>query len=163
MEGGDLDLIRAFQDGDRREEAFEALYYRYRDWVHSIAFRFCASREDALDVLQETFAYFYRRLPGLELTSRLTTFLYPVVKHLALNRRRGANRTVPLADLAAPDPASGHAEDLLAGLPQEQREIVWLRFVDEMDLKDIAEILGIPLGTVKSRLFAALQALRTKA
>jgi RNA polymerase sigma-70 factor (ECF subfamily) len=158
MEDGEL--IRAFQRGER-ERAFEGLYYRYRDWVHSLAFRFCGNQADALDVLQEAFAYFYRKLSEFELWGQLKTFFYPVVKHLALNRKAAARRVVPLeGDHRAMEGGGEHAEDLLAGLPEEQREVVWLRFVDEMDLKDIAETLGVPLGTVKSRLHTALSALR---
>ena len=67
--------------------AFEVLYRRYRDCVFSLALRFSGgNREDALDVLQEAFAYFLKKAPALELRCRLKTFLYPVVKHLALNR-----------------------------------------------------------------------------
>lgn len=156
----DRELIRAFQEGDRG--AFDELYRRYRDWVHSLAFRFCGNRADALDVLQEAFAYFFRKLPGFELRSQLKTFLYPVVKHLALSRKEAARRHVPLVDRAVDAPVGDAAEDLLAGLPEEQREVVWLRFVDGYDLNGIAELLGVPLGTVKSRLHAALKTLSTR-
>ncbi len=155
MERDDGELIRAFQQGDRG--AFDELYLRYRDWVNSLAYRFTGNREDTLDVLQETFAYFFRKLPEFELRAQLRTFLYPVVKHLAIKRRRPP--AVPLAEPAI-DPPSEHAEDLLAGLPEDQREIVWLRIVDGLDLAQIAGILQIPLGTVKSRLHAALSYLR---
>ncbi len=156
----DADLIGAAQRGDAA--AFEALYHRHKEWVAALAGRFTGSREDALDILQETFAYFFRKLPGFELRCKFRTFLYPVVKHLALNRRAAARRR-PLAD-ADPsyDPAPAHAEDILAPLPEEQREVVWLRFVDELGLKEIAEVLGIPEGTVKSRLHAALKTLRER-
>ena len=81
----DQELVRAIQEGDL--SAFEALYLRYRDWVVSLAYRFCGHREDALDVLQETFAYLLKKLPSLELRSQMKTFLYPAVKHLALARK----------------------------------------------------------------------------
>ena len=69
-------------------DAFEALYHRYRDWVHRLAWRFTGNQQDALDVLQETFLYLLKKLPDLRLTASMTTFLYPVVKHLSLNLRR---------------------------------------------------------------------------
>ena len=156
----DDQLIRAIQGGDR--SAFEILYERHKAWVISLARRYCGNHDDALDVLQETFAYFFRRLPGFELRSRFRTFLFPVVKHLALTRRRTARREMPSDQVPEPaeEPAGGSARDLVASLPEEQREVVWLRFVDGFDLKEIAEVPDIPIGTVKSRLHAALNALR---
>jgi RNA polymerase sigma-70 factor (ECF subfamily) len=98
----DQELVRAIQDGDL--SAFEALYHRYRDWVVSLAYRFCGHREDALDVLQETFAYLLKKLPSLELRSQMKTFLYPAVKHLALARKQAARRHAPLEE--GTDPAA---------------------------------------------------------
>ena len=71
--------------------AFEAIYFRYRDWVARLAQRICGNENDALDVVQETFLYLHRKFPGFVLSARLTTFLYPVVRHLAqaIRRKRG--------------------------------------------------------------------------
>ena len=80
----DAELIAACRAGDDR--AFERLYYRHRDWIASVARRFCDDHEDALDVLQEVFAYLAREIPTLRLRHELTTFLYPVAKHRALDR-----------------------------------------------------------------------------
>ena len=68
--------------------AFEALYLRYRDWVVRLALRFTADREEALDVMQDTFAYLLKKFPGFRLTARMTTFLYPVVRNIALTHGR---------------------------------------------------------------------------
>lgn len=168
-EPDDAELLDAMRRGS--VSAFETLYARHREWILSLAYRFCGNTEDSLDVLQETFAYLLRKLPSLELRVRTRTFLYPVVKHLALDRRRLTRRQAPLEaanDLPAlqNEPREDFAETdvgrLLERLPEEQMEVVWLRFVDGLDLKSIAESLGIPLGTVKSRLHAALEALRSR-
>ena len=162
MEPSDDELIRAIQSG--RPEAFEALYLRHRDWVLALAWRFCRNREDSLDVLQETFAYLVEKLPGLELRARLRTFLYPAVKHLALSRKSG-RKTVPLeaaADVPAPAAEPVELGARLGSLPEAQREVVLLRFAEGFDLGEIAEALGIPVGTVKSRLHHALKALRAR-
>src|SRR5262245_38137564 len=162
MEPSDEDLVRAIQSG--RTEAFEALYLRHRDWVLALAWRFCRNREDALDVLQDTFAYLVEKLPGLELRARLRTFLYPAVKHLALSRKR-ARKTAPLeaaAELPAPAAEPDEIGAHLGSLPEAQREVVLLRFAEGFDLEEIAAALGIPLGTVKSRLHHALKALRAR-
>src|SRR5437667_10369463 len=68
----DQELIAAINDGD--SSAFELLYYRHRDWVVSLAYRFTGDRELAFDVLQETFLYFVRKFPGFRLTAQLRTF-----------------------------------------------------------------------------------------
>ena len=152
------------------EQAFEALYLRYRDWVYRLAWRFTGNREDALDVLQETFAYLLGKFPGFELTAAMTTFLYPVVKHLAATARNKNGRFSSdigvLGEIAAPESQApggsrGDLAAVLAALPEDQREVVLMRFVDSMSLQEIAAALDIPLGTVKSRLHNALNTLRT--
>ncbi len=186
----DQALIAAINRGD--PAAFEALYYRYRDWVVRLARRFTGNDADALDVLQDTFAYLLGKFPGFRLTARMTTFLYPAVKHLALvarskgrHRRDRSDRSdrsdpsnqsnesnqsnlrcnEPLDQLPAPpapDPASSRSElaAVMAALPETHREVVLMRFVDDLSLAEIAQALAIPLGTVKSRLHNALETLR---
>jgi RNA polymerase sigma-70 factor (ECF subfamily) len=165
----DSELIRVANGGDAA--AFDALYYRYRDWILGLAYRWTGSHDDTLDVLQETFAYLLSKMPGLRLTSRMTTFLYPVVKNLCL-RSRAKRRLVSVrdADLTeVPDPhPPGDNDNLMKSdltlimkrLPEEQREVILLRFVDGLRLEEIAELLRIPVGTAKSRLHYAIAALR---
>lgn len=147
-------------------EAFETLYRRHRDWVYRLAWRFTGNEADALDVLQETFAYLLRKLPGLRLTAALTTFLYPVVKHLSLNLRRKRKPDTADEEILAAIPAPVEEETsrselaaALATLPVDQREIVLMRFLDDMSLEEIAQALKTPLNTIKSRLYRALAAL----
>jgi len=164
----DLELIAAINRGDAA--AFEVLYFRYRDWVAALAFRFTGDADAALDVLQETFLYVLRKFPGFRLTANFKTFIYPAVRNLSIAARRKAERyQASEEDLKQieqtpgaikTEPASGDLETVLADLPDEQREVVLLRFVDGLSLAEIAEAMTIPLGTVKSRLHNALQALR---
>lgn len=164
----DLDLIAAINDGDAG--AFEILYYRHRDWVVNLAFRFTGDRDLALDVLQETFLYFVKKFPGFCLTANLKTFFYPAVKNLSIAARRKAGRIQSTAEeqaviesAAVIDAAPGREEVLniaLGTLSDEHREVLLLRFVDDLSLAEVAESLGIPLGTVKSRLHYALDTLR---
>jgi RNA polymerase sigma-70 factor (ECF subfamily) len=131
--------------------------------VTALAFRFTRNREDALDVLQDTFAYLHRKRSEFELRSQMRTFLYPVVKHLSVSRARLARRQSPLdpkLDPAAPAPPSDDVSSLLSGLSEVQQEVVLMRFVDGLDLQAIAEALEVPLGTVKSRLHGSLEILR---
>jgi len=164
----DEELLEQARNGG--VEAFETLYRRHRDWVYRLAWRFTGNEADALDVLQETFAYLLRKLPGLRLTAAMTTFLYPVVKHLSLNVRR-ASRVVraaseklsPSTQDAERTPHNASRSELAAALstlPADQREVVLMRFLDDMSLEEIAQALDTPLNTVKSRLYRALDALR---
>jgi RNA polymerase sigma-70 factor (ECF subfamily) len=163
----DKELIELIKNGD--QGAFEELYYRHRDWVYRLGFRFTSDHEQALDVLQDTFAYLLRKISSLELTAAMTTFLYPVVKHLCLNLKRRKPQTATdnqiLNDLPAPPaqtapPPRAELAAVLAVLGTDQREILLMRFVDDMSLDEIAAALEISLSTVKSRLYRGLETLR---
>ncbi len=163
----DQELIELVNEGD--PDAFEVLYRRYRDWVYRLAWRFTGNQQDALDVLQETFTYLLGKFPGFSLTASMTTFLYPVVKHLSLAIRRKNRRFTSdeeiLSEIAEPElkeTQSSRSElaVVLAVLPDEQREVLLMRFVDDMTLQEIATVLSIPVGTVKSRMHHALKRLR---
>ena len=157
----DEELARAWRGGD--SSAFDEIYARYHEWVVTLAFRFTRNREDALDVLQDTFAYLHRKRAAFELRSQMKTFLYPVVKHLSLSRAQLARRQAPLdpkLDPPAPAASTDETAALLSGLSDVQQEVVLMRFVDGLDLQAIADALEAPLGTVKSRLHSALEILR---
>lgn len=159
--------MRALNLGD--SSAFDAVYYRYRDSALRLAHRFTGNADDALDVVQETFSYFFRKFPGFRLTASMTTFLYPVVRNLSIAARK-KRRRLRLGEMAGPDPIAppprepgSSREDLggvLAELPDAQREVLLMRFVDGMALAEIAAALSVPEGTVKSRLHNALHTLR---
>ena len=167
---GDRELVEAARGGD--EDAFEILYRRYRDYVLIIAARYGLTGAAALDVLQETFLYFFRKLPEFELRARFSTFLYPVAKNLSLKRKAESARTVGYenggidigslpSEESTGDPAARLLE-LVASLPEEQKETLLLRYADGMTLAEISSALDIPLGTVKSRLHNALSSLRRR-
>ena len=170
-ERNDLELIAAMNGGDAA--AFDSLYFRYRDWVVGLAHRLTGDSDSALDVLQETFLYFLRKFPGFQLTANLKTFLYPAVRNLSIAARRKAERYQAtqsqldqIETTAAPESGGAEAGDLtivLAGLSEEHREVLLLRFVDGLSLAEIAQASEIPLGTVKSRLHNALDMLRQDA
>ncbi len=104
----DADLLEALGRGSIA--AFEELYQRHRDWVLRLAYRFTGRQDDALDVLQDSFAYLLKKTPRLQLHAKLTTLLYPVVKNLAVTilRKRGRDLSddVLLDQAAAPTSAS---------------------------------------------------------
>jgi len=160
LERTDKELLDAFRRGDTR--AFEELYLRHRDWAAGLARRVCGNREDALDVLQETFAYVAQRAATLELRAGFRTFLYPVVKHRSIDKKR-ARRALPTGpEPEAPRSVESAIDQYLNQLSEEHGEIIQMRFADGLSLEEIALALEIPLGTVKSRLHHALEVLRRK-
>jgi RNA polymerase sigma-70 factor (ECF subfamily) len=158
----DEDLVRGANRGER--DAFESLYFRYREWAYRLAWRYTANAEDAQDAVQEVFVWLAGKFPGFVLQARMTTVLYPAVKHtaLALRRKRRRERLGAVPELAdeAEETGAGELATVLAGLSPAHREVVLMRFVDDMSMEEIAAALAIPPGTVKSRLHHALAALK---
>ena len=165
--------------------AFEILYHRYRDWVVQLAGRLLReqphSRDVALDITQETFLWLANQFPGFELRAKMKTVLYPVVRNLAYDHLRklrtreryresmvGRASPSAAADLryVAKDKSSQSRQlpeplhKLLMTLSDTHTEVLYLRFVDDLTLEEIAQAIEIPLGTAKTRLFHALKALR---
>ena len=152
----------------RDPDAFETLYRRYRDWVLALSQRFTGNGEQAQDVLQETFLYLLGKFPGFVLTSSMKTFLYPAVRHISITIARQSRKTLSdeaaINELPAPDcqqtDQQAELAIVLGQLAGEQRQIVLMRFVDDMSLAEIAQALDTPLSTVKSKLYRALDILR---
>jgi RNA polymerase sigma-70 factor, ECF subfamily len=168
----DVELVEAANRGEAR--AFETIYLRHRDWAFRLACRFTADHDLAADVVQEAFLYLFRKFGsssdqrGLVLRAKLTTLLYPAIRNTALAARRKKS-PLPLAEnFDAPadhiprtsDEDRAHLARLLARLNDGQREVLLMRAIDGMNTAEIAAALGIPEGTVKSRLHHALAALR---
>jgi RNA polymerase sigma-70 factor, ECF subfamily len=166
----DEQLVAAANGGDA--SAMAALYVRYRQWVFALALRFTGDHEQAADVTQEAFAYLLSKFPGLRLRAKLTTLLYPAVKNTALAMKR---KKKPLsagdeveAYLAPAHPLIADPQDpdqrelaaTIARLPDRQREVLLMRAVDDMSMAEIALALGIPEGTVKSRLHHAVRSMQ---
>lgn len=168
----DDELVRIINRGPpEAEPAFAALFHRHKDWCLRLARRMTTSDADAADVAQEAFITLLRQFPGFRLRGRLTTFLYPVVRNraLAAGRRRSVLRldqdSCPEAGSelsAGPLPIEfDHLRAAVADLPEPQREVLLMRLVDDMEVAEVATALGIPPGTVKSRLHTALATLRS--
>ena len=183
MAQSDRELMVAFQEGD--PEAFDDLLRRYERVLANYFYKQCYDRSFAQDLVQETFLRILRSAHRYRPEAKFKTFLFTVARNLWIDQhrsRKAAPRTISadlplgedgatLADMIpTPDTsaetrlaqreAAGMVRDALHNLPDGQRE-VWLLAVDQ-DLKqrEIAEVLGIPLGTVKSRMNAAVTRLR---
>jgi RNA polymerase sigma-70 factor (ECF subfamily) len=165
------------QQGQRG--AFTALVRRYQDRIYRFLLRLTHSPDDARELTQETFLHAYQALPRWTPQARLSTWLFRIARNLAFDWLRRGKRVefVPLnedEDAHCPDPAPGPdavletaqryqgLEAALARLPAEHREILLLREIEEMSYEDIAAVLDLNLGTVKSRLARARAALLDK-
>ena len=165
----DADLIQRAGEGDRT--AFEALYRRYARPVFGLALRRLGDRGRAEDAVQETFASVWRsartyrpdRGPG-------APWLYAVARNAIVDRSRGrtdASGDVPERAADEPDPAERTEQSWVAWrvhraleeLPEREREVIALAYWSGLSQSEVAEFLGIPLGTVKTRTRAALQRL----
>jgi RNA polymerase sigma-70 factor, ECF subfamily len=160
--------------GRWRHEAFTALVERHDRALRSLAYRLLgADRERMDDVLQEAYAKAYRSLPSFRGDSKPHTWLYRIVYNACLDDlRRRSRRLVPLAldavadrPVAGPDPGDRIAlrrrlAAALAELPPDQRAAVLLVDVEGFDYAAAADVLGVPAGTVGSRLSRARAALR---
>jgi RNA polymerase sigma-70 factor, ECF subfamily len=152
-------------------EAFVALIRRHDRPLRALAFRLLGDRDLMDDALQEAYVNAFRALPRFRGQSKVETWLYRVVYNACLDelRRGRANPTAPV-DVAAVaavegDPAeaagiSGALADALASLPADQRAAVLLVDCEGFDYRGAAEVLGVRVGTVASRLSRARAALR---
>lgn len=145
--------------------AFDALYRMHAPKVELFLRQILRSRQAAEDVMQETFAQIWRSPNGFEPSrGTLRAYLFGAARKRAAEfwRKQGAvsNRE------AENEPADCKAEiaslvgDAFARLPEEQRTLIWLREVEGQSYAELAVILEIPVGTVRSRLFTAREALR---
>jgi len=173
-EPGDAELVRDAAGGDN--DAFHALIDRHAGHLFRLAVSLCGSAADADDVLQETFAGAFRSLRRFEGRSSVKTWLSRIlVTQAALWRRgKGARRALSLSDAPGdqepPAPARGTGPDKVAWrmdlqaalekLSHDHREVIVLRELQGFSYDEIARALGIPRGTVESRLFRARAELR---
>jgi len=157
-------LMLEFQRGSR--EAFEELFARYREPLYGFFRRRLASKDRAEDLAQETFLAVIRAAVRYEPRAMVKTYLYGIaLKVLAAERRRlsGNESQLEAEHEPAQDSASESAvwvRQALAKLDAPEREILMLREYEQLNYEEIAEVLKLPVNTVRSRLFRARMALK---
>jgi len=160
-------LVMRCQDGDA--EALDMLVGRWQKRLWRHAFRLTGRRDAAWEVLQEAWLGIVRGIGRLADPACFRRWAYRVVTHKAIDWVRRSDRRRSDRNLADPvaappataDPdAAADLQTVLAHLPDEQRALVSLRYFEELSVIEIAEVLDIPAGTVKSRLHDARAALR---
>ena len=173
-------LIGRAQTGDVR--AFAELVQRYKDPMYNLAYRMLRDRQEAEDIAQETFLHVFRALSRFQMGERFSPWVYRIATNLCLDKlRRNKGRSVSLDAPMGPesdvhfqvaDPGDGpdlalelselrdDVQRAVDALPERYRAIVILRHLHDRSYEEIAEIVDLPLGTVKTRLFRAREILR---
>ncbi|GBC85933.1 ECF RNA polymerase sigma-E factor [bacterium HR11] len=174
----DTALVDRIRAGDRY--AFNLLVWKWEKPIYNMALRILGSEEDAAEICQEVFIKAYMHIHEFRGDARFSTWLYRIAINCCHNhlRRRQRQRKfqarVPdfegagLDEATAPDAETVvHQAQLadrihraLQGLPEDQRLVVELRVMHELSVEEVAHIMGIPEGTVKSRLYYAVKRLR---
>ena len=168
-------LVEKIKEGDR--EAFMTLTSLYQKKVFLLAYSFFRNREDALDIVQETFLKLYQKISLFRRGENFQNWLLQISKNLCIDRYRkdfGKNKDlqsgIPVEEMNisshnSPDPYL--SSDLkrifstcIKKLAERQRMIFVMKHYNQLKYKEIAQILGISLGTVKSLHFKAVQNLR---
>jgi RNA polymerase sigma-70 factor, ECF subfamily len=152
--------------------AFAAIVHEHQSMVFSVAYHFLRDRALAEEIGQEAFLRLYRNLGSIESRSHMLNWLRKVTWRLCVDevRSRPALKAVSLDDVSEPaihlpdrDPfLAEHLRGMVAGLPEGMRMTVILRFQEDMELSEIAEVLEVPINTVKSRLQRAMAILRDR-
>jgi len=175
----DQQLVQRAQRGDLR--AFDLLVLKYQGRIGALVSRYIADAGEVEDVTQEAFIKAYRALSKFRGDSAFYTWLYRIAANAAKNhlvakgRRPGADATIEDAEafddgglvsemsspeaMAMGDELAAVVEQSLQALPEELRAALTLRELEGLSYDDIAEVLGCPVGTVRSRIFRAREAI----
>ncbi len=177
----DLELIDAWRDGD--EQAFAALVRRHERRVFGLLLRMLGDRQEAEDAAQDTFLNLHRHGHRFRREARFSTFVYRVAMNAALNRRRTLGRRRSHMEALSREQAGGSALPVqprgpesstlgqeirervqleLQSLPENLRAPVVLYDIEGLAYGEIAEVLQVAEGTVKSRIHRARKALRER-
>ena len=175
----DEDLVALASGGDT--DAFNQLVVRWERSIHALAYRVLGREEDARDVSQEAFLRAFRGLKGFKGQAKFSSWLYRIALNLCrdwLRRERRGGAVQPpsgfeLDEQAIVDPINESVEDLIvrrdlgravaklmATLPDEQRTVIVLKEYHGLTFREIADLIGCPLSTVKTRLYQGLTVLR---
>ncbi len=157
-------MVKRTLRGDNK--AYDQLVHSHQARAIAVAYHLCGDFEAAQDIAQDAFVQAYRSLGSLRKPASFGAWLHGIIRNLC--RQYLSRRPPPTASLegdAIPEPSQPPDESveitsLLQALPLEHREILAARYLQELDYKEIAQMLGITVNNVRVRCFRARQALR---
>ena len=175
MADSDDKLVEKAKKGDRG--AFERLVARHQRMALNTAYRILRNREDAEDAAQESFIRVYTFLSTLREGTKFTSWLYRIVTNVCLSKMKETSSqqifveadgeeaeakhpelsdgTVNPEEVVAKDEFNGQIRELVVSLPPHYRAIITLYHLNDLSYHEIAETLGLPMGTVKTHLYRA--------
>ena len=179
----DQELVVRVQQGDKK--AFDLLVLKYQLRLSKLVSRFLRNQSDVPDVVQESFIKAYRALPNFRGESAFYTWLYRIAINTAKNHLVSQSRKNPansidvqdaedygasewLKEYASPEREALASEleatiqQAMGDLPSDLREAITLREIEGLSYEDIAEVMDCPIGTVRSRIFRAREAIDSK-
>jgi RNA polymerase sigma-70 factor (ECF subfamily) len=163
----DDELVQSCREG--KKEAFAALYYRYRTRIFSFCLTLVRNPSDAEDALQDAFRYIFSKIGSYEAKGRFKSFIFKIAHSVSIDilRKRSRQASIPEEyEISAEPEETPRAEQVeqlrgcIARLPSMYREVLALRVLDDLAYEEVAEVLELPLGTVKSRIHHAVALLR---
>jgi RNA polymerase sigma-70 factor (ECF subfamily) len=177
QKSSDKELILAIINGDI--ELFAELVERYEKLVFSFLLGRLKNLQEVEDIVQETFVKAFRHLGSFDCSRKFTSWLLTIARNIQIDHVRKSSRTVASTELVSevllkPDNANNPQNlairkesfrivtEMIESLPEDVREPFLLRVVSEMPYQEIAEVLEMPLQTVKNRIFKARTLLRGK-
>lgn len=173
----DAECVRKLQRGET--DAFETLIRRHQKTIFNLVYRMLGDYDEAAEISQEAFLSAYRAIGNFRGEANFSTWLYRIALNHATTRRKSLNthqqRSVPIENTEpASDPHPGPAESMekkeirqhvqqaLNRLDPEDAAVILLRDLQDVPYEEVARVLEIPIGTVKSRLHRARQALKSE-
>ena len=159
--------IASLLKSGRRTEAFEELLSAYQDKVFRLSYSMLGDRAQAEDAAQESFLRIWKSMERYRGESSLGTWIFSVTRNVCLTAisKRASRKSAPIEEAERATPYGSHKErDLLrlvAQLPENYRQVVMLFYMEERSYEEVARLLDLPLGTVKTNLHRARKQLAT--
>ncbi len=176
-------IIQRAKNGDR--DAFAELVDLYKDKIYHVSYRMLGNRQEAEDVAQETFLRVYANLDSYDPKYKFSTWIYRIASNLSIDviRKRKKNLSIDAEITGADgvdwhdrlaDTSKGPEEEVLTdelqeevqgaimGLSPKYRVVMLLRYIENLSLQEISEVVQLPVSTIKTRIHRGREALRKK-
>lgn len=153
---------------EKDEEALKMLIREYRIPLYNYIYRIVYRREDAEDILQETFLKVFKNIERIDFKKNFKSFIFKVARNTCIDFFRKRKNVLPFNDEIYEKPDNfyeriklrGKLERALSVLKKEEREIIILKYIENFKIREIADMLEIPENTVKIKIFRALKKMK---